>query len=196
MNDAILLLLTLYRPDDLIWIGERYGEGILGVTIRTAIEWIAYFRNGGKTGPHIIPNPMTGKEGTTKDGKPSFRSDNTVKTYRFCVVEFDDLNREDQLRFWSAARLPVVALIDSGGKSIHSWLRVSKLAQVETFDQWTTQIKGRLYDQILTPLGVDGACSNPARLSRLPGHYRTEKQAYQRLLWLSPKGDQSYDRSI
>jgi hypothetical protein len=188
MNDAILLLETLYRPDDLIWVGERYGEGILGVTIRTVKEWITHFRNGGKTAPHIIPNPMTGQEGTTKDGKPSFRSDNTVLKYLHCVVEFDDFPRADQIRFWSAARLPAVCLIDSGGKSIHAWLDVQRLAKIETFDQWTTQIKTRLYDRILTPMGVDSSCSNPSRLSRLPGHYRTEKGAYQRLLWLSPEG--------
>ena len=187
-DDPVLLLETLFKPDDLIWIGEHDHPGALGKTIRTAEEWITYFRNGGVTAPHIIPNPMSGQEGTTKAGEPSFRSDNTVKTYRYCMVEFDDLSREDQLGFWSAARLPVVALIDSGGKSIHSWLRVSKLAQVETFDQWTTQIKTRLYDQILRPMEVDASCSNPSRLSRLPGHYRTEKGAYQRLLWLTAKG--------
>jgi hypothetical protein len=185
MNDAILLLLTLYRPDDLIWIGERYDEGILGVTIRTAIEWVAYFRNGGKTGPHIIPNPMTGHEGTTKDGKPSFRSDNTVLKYLHCVVEFDDLPREDQIRFWSAARLPVVCLIDSGGKSIHAWLDVQKRATVTTAEQWQSEIETKLYDQLLKPLGVDSSCKNASRLSRLPGHYRTGKGNYQKILWLS-----------
>lgn len=187
-DDPVLLLETLFKPDDLIWIGEHDHPGALGKTIQTAEKWITYFRNGGVTAPHIIPNPMSGQEGTTKTGEPSFRSDNTVKTYWYCMVEFDDLSREDQLGFWSAVRLPVVALIDSGGKSIHSWLRVSKLAQVETFDQWTTQIKGRLYDQILRPMEVDASCSNPSRLSRLPGHYRTEKGAYQRLLWLSAEG--------
>jgi hypothetical protein len=104
------------------------------------------------------------------------------------MAEFDTLSREDQIRFWSAVKLPIVALIDSGRRSIHAWIDVQKLATVETSDQWETEIKGRLYDRLLTPLGVDGACSNPARLSRLPGHYREEKQAWQRLLWLSPEG--------
>jgi hypothetical protein len=135
MSDAILLLSTLYPPESYLWIGERYDEGIMGSTIRTVKEWIDHFRNGGKSGPHIIPNPMTGAEGTTQEGKPSFRSDNTVGDYRFCVVEFDDIGRDDQIRFWSAAKLPIAALIDSGGKSIHGWLDVRKLAQVETFDQ-------------------------------------------------------------
>lgn len=188
MSDTILLLETLYHPDVLLWIGERHQAGINGDTIRTVAEWITYFRKGRKTAPFIIPNPMSGEEGTTKDGKPSFRSDNTVLKYLHCVVEFDDLPREDQIRFWSAVRLPIIALIDSGGKSIHAWIDVQKWATVETAEQWQSEIKAKLYDQLLTPMGVDAACSNPARLSRLPGHFRTEKQAWQRLLWLSPEG--------
>ncbi|HNS91236.1 MAG TPA: hypothetical protein PKJ72_14455, partial [Deltaproteobacteria bacterium] len=108
--------------------------------------------------------------------------------YRYCVVEFDDLSREDQIRFWSSAHLPIVALIDTGGKSIHAWLQVSKLAEVRTLDEWDEQIKVRLYEKLLIPLGVDPQCKNASRLSRLPGHFREEKNSMQRLLWLSREG--------
>jgi hypothetical protein len=176
------------QEDILIFIGDRCEPGIIGKTIRTAGQWITYFQHGGKAGPYIIPNPMSGMEGLTKDGKPSFRCDNTVHAYLCCVGEFDDIAREDQLRFWSGVKLPIFALIDSGGKSIHAWLDVQKMAKVETPEQWTTLIKSRLYNQNLIPMGVDPACSNPSRLSRLPGHFREEKKAYQKLLWLSPEG--------
>ena len=128
MSDSILLLKTLYDPTDFIFIGDRHDKGVMGDTIRAAKEWKVYFENGGATSPFIIINPLSGQEGTTKDGKPSYRSDNTIKTYRYCMVEFDNLSREDQIRFWSAVKLPIVALIDSGGKSIHAWLDVQKLA--------------------------------------------------------------------
>ena len=188
-DDPAFLLETLYEPAALIWIGERHDAGIMGDTIRTTEEWISHFRNGGKAGPHIIANPLTGTPTVKKIGDgETFRGDANVKKYRFCLVEFDGLSRESQIRFWSAARLPIVCLIDSGGKSIHSWLDVQKMAAVETPDQWQAEIKQHLYDRLLAPLGVDKACSNPARLSRLPGHFRQEKQAYQRLLWLSPEG--------
>lgn len=132
---------------------------------------------------------MNGIPAPTKSGDGvSLRGDGNIKEYRYCLVEFDNLSREDQIKFFCAVKLPIVALIDSGGKSIHAWLEVSKLEKIRTAEDWQTQIKGRLYDRLLTPLGVDGACSNPARLSRLPGHYREEKQACQRLLWLSPEG--------
>jgi hypothetical protein len=132
---------------------------------------------------------LTGTPATSKTAdKTTLRGDNNVKAFRHCLAEFDNLTREEQFRFWSAVKLPIVALIDSGGKSIHAWIDIQKLATVTAPDQWQAQIKGRLYDQILTPLGVDGACSNPARLSRLPGHYRTEKGKFQKLLWLSSGG--------
>jgi len=187
-DDPTLLLKNLYEPTDLIWIGERFDKGIVGKTIRTASDWFTFYRNGGLPAPHIVPNPMTGIEGTTKAGEPSFRCDNTIKTYRYCIVEFDELSREEQIKFWSAVKLPVVALIDSGNKSIHGWIDVQKLGKVETLKEWQSIVKNHLYDAILTPLGVDASCSNASRLSRLPGHFREKKGAYQRLLWLSSEG--------
>jgi hypothetical protein len=185
VNDAILILKTLFKPDEKVFIGDRHNTD----TIRPVGEWINDLNNGGTTVPFIIINPLNGIPAPTKSGdKTTLRGDANVATYRYCMAEFDTLSREDQIRFWAAVKLPIVCLIDSGGKSIHAWIDVQKLATVETLEQWQTEIKNRLYDQILIPLGVDAACSNPARLSRLPGHYREEKQAWQRLLWLSPEG--------
>jgi hypothetical protein len=189
MSDAILLLETLYKPTDLVWIGDRHQPGIIGDTIRAAEEWGDSVEKDGAPAPFILINPLNGIPVPTKTGdKTTLRGDGNIAEYRYCMAEFDGLCREDQIRFWSAVKLPIVALIDSGGKSIHAWLDVQKLAKVETPEQWQSEIKGRLYDRILTPLGVDSACSNPARLSRLPGYFRSEKQAWQRLLWLSPEG--------
>jgi len=188
-NDSVLLLETLFMPNDLVWIGDRHQAGILGDTIRTLEGWITHFRDGGKTAPHIIINPLDGILAPTKAGdKNTLRGDANVTAFRCCLAEFDTLSWEDQIRFWSAVKLPIVALIDSGGKSLHALISVPKLTKVTTSEEWATEIKGRLYDRILTPLGVDGACSNPSRLSRLPGHYRSEKGRYQRLLWLAPEG--------
>jgi hypothetical protein len=187
--DAALLFGTLFQPTDQLFIGDRVQPGIIGETIRTATEWITHFKNGGKSGPHIIINPLNGIPAPTKTGdKATLRGDGNISSYRHAMGEFDTLSREAQIKFWSAIKLPIVALIDSGGKSIHCWIDVQQWATVKTPAQWQTEIKTKLYDQLLIPYGVDPACSNAARLSRLPGHFRTEKQAYQRLLWLSPEG--------
>lgn len=188
-RDAELVLSTVYEPDDLVWIGERYANGIMGKTIRPAREWVDHFKAGGGTAPHIIVNPLDGIRRKTKAGdKDTLRGDPNVIRFKYCLVEFDNLSREDQIRFWSAAKLPIVALIDSGGKSVHGWLDAQKLADIGTFEVWQSEIKCRLYDRLLAPIGVDKACSNPGRLSRFPGHFREEKGKWQRLLWLSPEG--------
>jgi hypothetical protein len=175
-DDAVHFLSSMFEPSDSLFIGERLESGVGGLNIRTTAEWIKYFRAGGKAGPFIIVNSLTGKPAKKKSGAGvTYRGDACVSAFKFALGEFDILNVEDQIKFWSAVKLPIVALIDSGGKSVHAWLDVQKLAKIETSEQWETHIKRRLYEQILTPLGADGACSNPARLSRLPGHFRTEK---------------------
>jgi hypothetical protein len=177
-EDTAVFLSQLFNPTEYVFIGDPYD----GTSVKTVAAWIDDFKNGLKTSPHICINPLTGLPADKKAGDgTTLRGDGNIATYRFCLVEFDTLKREDQIRFWSAVKLPIVALIDSGGKSIHAWLEVSKLATVMISEQWTAEIKCRLYDRLLTPLGADGACSNPARLSRLPGHYRKEK-------WLSTEG--------
>jgi hypothetical protein len=181
-DDKINFLLAMFEPSDLLFIGERLEPGIIGQNIRTAAEWIKYFQSGGKTAPFIIINPFTGKPAPKKDGDgETFRGDGNIKSFRYCLVEFDNLSREEQIRFWTAVKLPIICLVDSGGKSIHGWI---KLSNIQSISNWQREIKQKLYDLYLIPLGVDPACSNPARLSRLPGHLR-DTGKYQKLLWLN-----------
>lgn len=187
-EDPINLLATLYDPSDLLFIGDRAESGIRGKTIESAADWINAFMAGTAPGPHIIPNPLNGipAEKKTGDGL-TLRGDKNIIRFRFCLAEFDNLTREEQLRFWSAVKLPICVLIDTAGKSIHAWIDCHKLGEINTEAQWDTVIRGNLYEDCLIPMGVDRACRNPSRLSRLPGHLRSENK-YQRLLWLSPEG--------
>jgi hypothetical protein len=188
-KDPILLLDTLFAPDDLVFIGDRLEPGVFGQNIRPATAWGTFFQNGGTAGPFIMLNPLSGAPAPKKDGGgETYRGDSNIRTFRHCLVEFDNQSREDQIRFWSTAKLPILALIDSGRKSIHAWLSVNKLTTCLSTHEWHQGIKVGLYDKVLVPLGVDKACSNPSRLSRLPGFLRGETGRYQRLLWLSPDG--------
>jgi hypothetical protein len=185
-EDAANFLFSMFMPDDLIFIGERLEPGIIGQNILTMAGWIKYFQAGGKTAPFLIINPLSGKPATKKNGDgETFRGDGNIKSFRYCLAEFDNLSREDQIRFWTAVKLPIVCLVDSGGKSIHGWIDVQRLADVQSVDDWQREIRQRFYEQGLIPLGVDSACSNPARLARLPGHLRTETGNYQNILWLA-----------
>lgn len=180
-EDAARVLQAIYPPEARLFIGGRCDAG----PVQTVAEWTAAFSAGAPVPEHVIPNPLTGRHGLTKDGKPSRRADSCTAEYRCAVVEFDTMPRAQQIAFWAGCRLPVYALIDSGGKSIHGWVRIPG---VTTADQWARDVGGLLYQQHLIPLGVDPTCRNPARLSRMPGHFRKEKERWQRVLFLAPGG--------
>jgi hypothetical protein len=201
--DIILLLKNLYSPDDLVFIGRRGDPGIIGDTIRTTAEWIIFFQNEylrtakfpealcwsheqffSDSFPHIMANPLSGLLGKTKSGKDTYRGDACVKAFRFAVGEFDNLPVEAQLAFWKGLGLPLCAVIHSGSRSIHAWVRADGVKDAAS---WERVIEGGLFP-ILTDLGCDPACKNESRLSRLPGIYRPEKNQWQRLLWLCPDG--------
>ena len=175
------LLYTLYAPGECLFVGGPYDTHVLPV------EKLTQHPERLANAPHIIPNPLTGRRHETKSGKLSTRCDAAVKAYRFAVVEFDDVTKAEQYAFWLTVirreLLPVTALIDSGRKSIHAWLRVD----LPDRDAWGSQVGHKLYDKytgMLTLLGADPACKNPSRLSRMPFHVRKETGAVQRLLYL------------
>lgn len=180
-QDTALLLSTLYAPDECLYIGDAKAPGILGENIRRVSDWLAHLGAGGVPGPHIIPNPLTGREGLTKDKTPTLRGDACVAAWRFVVCEFDGIPKHEQAAFWLYARLPVAVVLDSGGKSLHGWIRVDCAGASE----WEREIEQELFPHKLKLLGADGACKNEARMSRTPGVRRDDN--WQRLLYLNPE---------
>ncbi len=181
-NDSANFLFSMFAHDDLIFIGDRLEPGIVGQNIRPVADWINHFQAGGRPAPFVVVNPLTGRPAPKKSGDgDTFRGDGNIKRFRYCLAEFDNLTFEEQIRFWTAAKLPIAALIDSGNKSLHAWI---KLSNINSIDDWQREIKQRLYELGLIPLGVDSACSNPSRLSRLPGHLR-DTGNFQKILWLA-----------
>jgi hypothetical protein len=183
-EDAIELLTRLYLPEERIFIGSRFDSSAEHVL--TTHQWIARLKQGEAAYEHIAPNPLSGEIGLTKDGKTSYRADNCVAKFKFAVVEFDTLPREKQIQFWAGVLMPVVALLDSGGKSIHGWVPINAQNALE----WEDRVEHKLFG-ILTALGADPACRNESRLSRMPGHFRQEKHYWQRILYLNPSGDKA-----
>lgn len=176
-----LAVLELYDPEEFLFIGERDGR-----TVREVHQWRRKIESCGCDGlPHVCPNPMSGEWGKTKSGNPSRRCDDTVAAFRYVVAEFDlaGLTHADQLAFWWGFKSTrIAALIDSGGKSIHAWLRVD----CPDREAWTRDVENNLFKNVLVPLGMDPGCSNESRLSRLPGHFRKAGRM-QRLLYLNPE---------
>lgn len=179
-RDALALLGALYAPEDFLFIGERYGA-----EVATAGDWMRRIQFGEPCPPHFIPNVLTGQEHPLPDGKLSRRGDSAVCGFKYAVAEFDTLSKPEQLAFWWGYRAaPIVALIDSGGKSIHAILKVD----APNREAWEAEIEQKLFARVLCPLGCDAQCRNESRLSRLPGHFRREKNQWQRLLYLNPEG--------
>ena len=183
-GDALAVLRGLWQKDEFLFCGGPYDT-----EVAPAREWVRRFEAGGDIPPHVIPNPMDGVAHPTKTGNPSYRCDAAVCGFRYAVAEFDDISAEEQLAFWWGWRmdvpaLPIAALISSGGKSVHAWLRVD----CRNREAWEDEVENGLFRDLLVPLGCDPACRNESRLSRLPGHYRAEKQKWQRLLYLDGNG--------
>ena len=184
-----LALSSLYRETDNLNIVCRYittdekarPSGAGKVLSRDGwVEWIG--ANGipqSEAGAWFRFNPCapvgTGKEGAITDAD--------VASFRFALLESDCLPLPQQLALFRRLRLPIAAIILSGSKSAHAWVRV-EAADQRKFDE----LVKRLFSA-LKPFGIDQANSNPSRLSRLPGAKRVIGSAgdgMQRLLWLNP----------
>jgi hypothetical protein len=119
----------------------------------------------------------------TGSGQGGAITDADVIALRFALVEIDGLPLDLQLALLARLPLPIAALITSGGRSIHAWVRVDAQAADE-YKQATAQLLG-----LLARFGVDGKNKNPSRLSRLPGVTRTiggDADGMQDLLFLNP----------
>lgn len=159
-EDAWKLMLSLYQPTDIVWIGEPTDSGNgKGDHFKPVSEWL-------KSGPagHFTC-PSTFKPGTTS------RSNDAVDTRPFLVIESDTLPEDKMLSMIHRLRktLSLVAVLHTGGKSLHSWWRFPDPEKLE-------QLK-----IILPHLGCDKALFKPSQPVRLPGVKRGDK--WQRLLW-------------
>lgn len=102
-------------------------------------------------------------------------SDANVVTYRHVLVEADDWSIEDQLALYTAMELPVAALVNSGGKSLHAIVKVDATTRKE-YDERV--------DFLFTVLEKNGLEKkarrnrNLSRLSRLPGIERGGAKQY------------------
>lgn len=208
-EDGIQLLSALYRPEDILYIGNQMESGQEQQNhVKTVSEWIAFFQDRiakiaampenaqiqalqrlGDAYPLIIPNPLSGRSESTKDGeKQTLRGDACVQSFRFMVLESDSLSFPQQgalLRgICRLMECKVCAVIYSGGKSCHAWVRLDGISNL---DEWEKEVKGKIF-AVLGKIGFDGACCNAARLSRFAGMFRRDKEKFQRLLYLAPEG--------
>ena len=210
LQELILLLRHLYEPEERIFIGQR--QDCSPELIRPAADWVVTFEAEqtrllelpeekrlaeiqalGDRFPHICPNPLSGKAAQTRSGdKMTYRGDRCVSAFKYIVAECDSLPLPQQgalIQGLCARGAEIAAIIHSGGKSCHAWLRCDDINNLES---WNIEVKNNVFI-VLGDLGFDRACSNPSRLSRTPGMFRPDKGIFQRLLYLSPKTEVLYE---
>lgn len=110
-------------------------------------------------------------------------ADTNVAAYRFALIEFDGVPMDLQLSLLARLPLPLNAILTSGGKSAHAWVRVN----CRTVESYRTKVNELLF--LLKPFGVDQSNKNPSRLSRLPGAARkigAQGDGQQKLFYLAP----------
>jgi len=112
-----------------------------------------------EAGAWIRHNPSTGS-----------RDENVVR-FDHVLVESDNLSIEEQKKLLINLKLPISALIESGGKSVHALVKV-QAKDAQEYDQRAKFLFDHLSKHSFV---VDNANKNPARLSRLPGAMRDGK---------------------
>ena len=117
-------------------------------------------------------------------------ADANVTTFRFALIEIDCVPVELQLALLAKLKLPIAAILTSGGKSAHAWVWVD----AASVDEYRVTVSAML--GMLARFGVDGKNKNPSRLSRLPGAVRTIGAAGDGRQWLLYLNSQPKQQSI
>ena len=163
-------LSSAFAATEVVCICEQVEEGrpLTSGSFLPVEDWIKrfdspdsiLFRPDRADGVYVRINPF----------KPNLYSgsDNDVSAYRHVLVEFDDKPKPEQEKLLRDSGLPISVLIDSGGKSIHGWVRVDAPSRKE----WDAR-RDLIYSAIP---GIDPKNKNPSRFSRLPGAWRGESQ--------------------
>jgi hypothetical protein len=163
-------LQSAFAPTEVVCICEQVEDGkpMTSGSFLPIEDWIArfddpesiLFRSDRTDGVFVRINPF---RTSLYSG-----SDNDVSAYRHVLVEFDDKPKAEQEQLLRSSGLPISVLIDSGGKSIHAWVRVDAPNRKE----WDAR-RDLIYSSIP---GVDPKNKNPSRFSRLPGAWRGDQK--------------------
>jgi len=140
-------------------------------------------RNGGNgAGIWFLCNPTDGQWhlNPRQKNRPSCRSEESVTQFRYAVLESDVAPADLWLAFVSQIPARIAAIYSSGGRSIHTLIRID----ADSKSAWDVQIAP--LKRPLRVLGGDAGCLSAVRLSRLPGCARPDKNDFQKLLYLAP----------
>lgn len=185
----------LYKPEELVAVVAAECKAMgktapLGKSCVTEAQKLVRYVSGGgvevlfsQFGGYSRINPVKSQRGTGKDG--SFCDDDMAR-FPYVLIESDNVEKPLQLAALCHLRLPIVSIVDSGGKSYHALIRIDATSLVE-YRATTNRIYG-----LLILIGVDLTNKNPSRFTRVPGVRRvsdSDPQGMQSLLYLCPEPD-------
>lgn len=111
------------------------------------------------------------------------RAEENLTAFPFVLLESDLAPADQWLAALALIRLPISAVYESGGKSVHALVKID----AATVDEWRHVVEERRVPLVM--LGADEAAMTAVRLSRLPQCFRGEKGHWQRLLYLNGAPD-------
>ena len=162
-------MLGLFDDTDTIWIGDIKDSGSPEhcYNFRTANMWMK-----SPECPGQFTCPATFKPDSYS------RSKKNVVSKPYLVVESDELSKAEigAVFRWINKNLPLYAVVDTAGKSLHGWFKYPPESQVPALKQ------------ILTLLKCDSKMFSESQPCRMPSAMRGEKQ--QALLFYAPHGYQ------
>ena len=176
---AIKYLETLFEPDDVVgyvhsaiykedrqkWVPANAGawrkrDDIIA-DLKKFKNFDAFGSMNDEAGAWIRINPLDGKGA----------GDKNVTRYTYALAEADDMPIEEQKKLLINLKLPIAALVESGGKSVHAVVRVGASNKNE-YEQRVRLLFSELAKHNFV---VDTNNANPSRLSRMPGVMRNGK---------------------
>lgn len=173
---------ALFTPDEKIGYvteceqdGERWkpkGWGVYSRTMgdvrdsvhRLGIEDGLSCSLNAEAGAYIRINPLDG-EGV---------GNANITSFRHALLESDTMPTGKFAAIVKQLNLPVVALVDSGGKSLHAIVRVD----AEDARQYRERVETLFKRCANNGIEVDGQNKNPSRLSRMPGVKRNGRRQF------------------
>jgi hypothetical protein len=167
---------SIFRRGECVWVGKHdadvggfYHPG----DSQEASDMVDYLRGSFKGAKYLI-NPTDGQG----------RKEVNLTGFRHLLIESDKAPRDLWLRMIVQVHAPILALYESGKRSIHAVIRLSASNKEEFMEQ------ANYYRRHLIPVGADKNAGNkPVQLTRLPGIMRRESGQMQRLLYLAPDAD-------
>jgi hypothetical protein len=163
MADGFRVLLeTAFQKGERVSIGRgtRGSDGELQIDYgdtRSRNSWLKAGPPQYPEGTFIRINPM----------KYRGAKDDEVTTWRHALVEFDSGDKENHYALLIESGLPITAIINSGDRGLHAWIRVDAANRVE-YDQRVETVYALFKDKG----SFDPKNKNPSRYSRLPGGNR------------------------